>query len=401
MPDDQEFNLSLTEVSNMFKIRYGPKSDNTYNSYNVLLGRSKKSFDWGGKRMEFPVPTSFQGGVGSGTLPKSNVADYESVQFTAKKVYAVAQYDRETVKAASTDRDAFFRGTREITQKTVESWMRNMSRILFGDGTGALGTQTGAATGSGTTGSPYVVTISDATWHEANWEERDFVNDDAGTARYEVVAVDPANKQISLVDLATTGAPATGTVWHMQGSKDNDPQGLKGVCDATGGTKYNVSVGRRWQSFQHAAGGAGITPDLINKTMLGVEKQSGKVPNLIVTSYKQFEKILNQLEDQKRYQVLGREQPKKGKILFEGVEFMSTMGPVGIFPERFCDDDRLYCLNDNFIHIYHRPGFGWFDDDGTIFLRQANEDTYEARYGGYLEVYIAPPFQGVITGLAT
>ena len=60
----------------------------------------------------------------------------------------------------------------------------------------------------------------------------------------------------------------------------------------------------------------------------------------------------------------------------------------------------MYALNDNHIHIHHRPDFGWFDDDGTVFLRQADLDGYEARYGGYLEVYINPAFQGVIEGLA-
>jgi len=42
----------------------------------------------------------------------------------------------------------------------------------------------------------------------------------------------------------------------------------------------------------------------------------------------------------------------------------------------------------------------WFDDDGTVFLRKAGEDVYEARYGGYLQSYIVPSFHGVLTGLA-
>ena len=49
----------------------------------------------------------------------------------------------------------------------------------------------------------------------------------------------------------------------------------------------------------------------------------------------------------------------------------------------------------------HRPGFGWFDEDGTVLLRQADSDGYEARYGGYLQVVIKPAFQGQIHDLAT
>ena len=137
--------------------------------------------------------------------------------------------------------------------------------------------------------------------------------------------------------------------------------------------------------------------------MLAVKKKSGKSPNLIVCSYKQYEKILNLLEDQKRYQVptrAGLKSKSGADISFSGVEFMSVDGPVGIFPERFVEDDRIYFLNDNHIQIHHRPDFGWFDDDGTVFLRKAGEDTYEARYGGYLNCYINPCFHGVLTNLA-
>ena len=111
----------------------------------------------------------------------------------------------------------------------------------------------------------------------------------------------------------------------------------------------------------------------------------------------------NLLEDNKRYSVntrAGLKSKSGADISFSGVEFMSSSGPVGIFPERFCDDDRVYALNDNHIHIHHRPDFGWFDDDGTVFLRKSDSDAYEARYGGYLQVYINPAFQGVLTDLA-
>ena len=142
---------------------------------------------------------------------------------------------------------------------------------------------------------------------------------------------------------------------------------------------------------------------MLNEVMLKVKKQSGKSPNLIVCSFKQYEKILNLLEDQKRYTVntrAGLKSKSGADISFSGVEFMSVDGPVGIFPERFVEDDRIYLLNDNHIHMHHRPDFGWFDDDGTVFLRKADSDAYEARYGGYLECYINPCFHGVISNLS-
>jgi hypothetical protein len=392
---------SLTTASNLFKIKYEKLSQNVYNSANVMLGRVKKEYDFTGKQAFVAVPMGFGGGVGSGSLPLANAATYEDAIITAKKVYGVCEIDRESIKAASNDEGSFVRLTKESVSKTVESYMRNMSRILFNDGTGALGTISANATG---TAADPVIVITAATWKEANFEEKDYINCGTDSSIFEVVAVVPSTRTITLsrisgsLDLTSAGS---GLITYMQGSKDNDPQGLKGVCDATSGSLYTVPVARRWQASQTAAGGAGLIPDMMNEKMLEVQRKSGKVPNLIVTSFTQYRKLLNQLEDQKQYNLDPRATDLKGKISFKGVEFMSSAGPVGVFAERFVEDDRMYFLNDNFITIKHRPDFGWFDDDGTVFLRKAGSDSYEARYGGYMEAYIVPSFQGVITGLAT
>lgn len=410
--------FNLTTASNLFKIKYGKLSENTYNSANVLLARTKKNFDFTGKRKDIAVPTSFSGGVGSGSLPTPNYAAVQDAVITAKKMYSVIQIDREAIKASSQNEGAFVELTKYSVQKGVESWMRNMSRALFnGDvtysdasvGNGALGVTTAAAAG-GTAAAPTVV-ISAATWKEANFEEKDYVMVDSAANAYstsnvwEITAVAPSTRTITLsrisgsVDLTADSGAKT---LVMQNSKASDPTGLKTVLDATSGSLYGITVGRRWQAgSQIAAGGAGITTDLLNQQMLEVQRKSGKVPNLILTSFTQFRKILNVLEDQKTYFVEPRSPELQGKISFRAVEFMSSAGPVPILPERFVDDDRVYCLNDNYISLEHRPDFGWFDDDGSVFLRTASSDAYEARFGGYLESYIVPSFHGVITGLAT
>lgn len=416
--------FNLTDASALFKIKYEKLSENVYNSSNVLLGRCKKSYNFTGKQLNLAIPQSFSGGVGSGSLPTSNRAIYGDAQITSKKMYAVVELDRETIKAALSDEGAFVRATKEVVQKGVESFMRNLSRCLFNDGTGLLGTSEEVSDGDArdlvAADSDGHIIVPIASMKEANFEERDLVDvivsssasSGGGTtiSDVEIIAVDADSDTVTL-DKAKVAIgnfqdgssnPKAATI-YMQGSKDNDPEGLKGVLDATTGSKYNITVARRWKSHQKDASASAISTDLLNEMMLAVKKKSGKSPNLIVCSYKQYEKILNLLEDQKRYQVptrAGLKSKSGADISFSGVEFMSVDGPVGIFPERFVEDDRIYFLNDNHIQIHHRPDFGWFDDDGTVFLRKAGEDTYEARYGGYLNCYINPCFHGVLTNLA-
>lgn len=404
--------FSIAEAQALFKINYYKRSENLYNNANVLMGRIKKKTDFTGRSRQIATSDSFSGGVSSGTLPDTNTGGYSEVTISAKKVYARCDFDREAIKAASDDAGAFVKGTKETVEKTVESFNRNASRILFGRGDGQLGNGDGATnvTGAGTTGSPYVVVLGTAA-KEANWEEKDYVNYNAETTLLEVVTVAVSALGVITVSLVGTSAglaalvagpgPVLTTVFfYMQKSKDNDPYGLYQVSRATSGTLYGKTVDRRWKFYQEDAGGAGLTTDIMNKVMLNVERRVGKAPNLIVTSYTQYRKLQNLLEDQKRYTIDPRDTSLKGKISWTGLEYMASKGPIGVFYDRFVEEDTMYFLNDNHIEIHQRPDFGWFDDDGTVFLRKADADEYEARYGGYYQNYIEPTFHGVAYGLA-
>ena len=392
--------FSLTASSALFKTKFGKLSENAYNSANPILGTIKKDYGFVGEDMKVAVPTYFAGGVGSGSLPTANPASAVKATITAKKVYAVTEIQREALKASASDEGAFVEAMKWNVQKTVEAYNRNASRIIFGDGTGALGTINANATG--TAAAPIIV-ISAATWVEGHWEENDYVNCSTDASVFRIDAVNPTTRAVTLARLSGTldlTSGGSGLIVYMQNSKDNDPLGLKGVLDATSGTLYGVTVARRFQATQIAAGGSGISVDGMNELVSKIMFKCGKAPKLLVTSYTQMRKIKNFLEDQKMYQIDPRASELKGKISWSGIEFMANGAKLAIVEDRMCPDDRMYALNTDFITSYHRPEFGWFDDDGTVFLRVANDDAYGARYGGYYQNYIIPSFHGVITGLS-
>jgi hypothetical protein len=416
--------FSLTEQSGLFLTKFQGRSANMYNSANVLEGRIKKKYNFVGKQMNIETQLSFSGSVGAKLLPLGNASKVEQAVITAKKVYGRTYVDRESLKAASSTEGAFQKYLAFPVKKTVESYMRNMSRILFSDGTSILGRGAGATnvTGAGSVANPYVVTLRASDFKEANFEEKDFVQivtglnagdnlggtaegGDAVTNLLEIVAVDVAARQISLVGTSahlaglTGAAPlATTTGLAMQRSYLAEPQGLDGVLGATSGSLYGLPVQRRWKATQVDAGGAGIITDMMNEVMLKTEKAFGQAPKMIVMNYNQLQKILAQLEDQKVYNLPNRN--LKGALSFSGVEFMSTRGPIPMFVDRFASEDKMYFLNDDFIERIHRPDYGWFDDDGTVFLRIADSDEYEARYGGYMENFVTPTAHGILTNLS-
>ena len=416
---------SIAEQTGLFLTLFKNRSQNMYNSANVLEGRIKKSNDFVGKQMNVETQLSFAGGYGAKLLPQGNPSLVEQAVITAKKHYSRVFVDREGLKAASSSKGAFQTYLGFPIKKTVEDFMRNCSRMLFGDGSGILGRGDGATnvTGAGTSVSPYVVTLRASDFNIANLEEKSIVQivtglnagDNLGGSAeggdsvanlLTISAVNKAARQVSLVGTsavlaALAGATPLATTAGLapQRSYLAEAQGLSGVLMATSGTLYGLTVQRRWQATQVDAGGSGIVVDMMNDVMLQVEQAFGESPNMIVCNYNQYRKILAQLEDQKRYNLPNKN--VKGHMGFSGVEYMGTSGSVGIFVDRFCPEDKIFFLNDKFVHRYHRPGgVEWFQDDKTVFLRTVDEDVLEARYGGYFENFITPTAHGVLHNLA-
>lgn len=408
-------NYNLTTASGVFKTKYVRMTRDMFNSENVILAKIKRNDAFVGEFARISVPTSFGGGRGSGSLPRPNVASYQRMDIYAKKQYVVIEIDNEAIEASGTDEGAFVRLSKEPVKRGVQAFQGNMSRQLFNDsitsnGNGRLGTFSGNQ--SLASAGVYNVTIETTTWKQANFETKDFVNVNTNSAEFEITAVTPSTRVVQLTqrqgaafDLASIGA-GTHSV-YMQNSKDNDCTGLRGVLLATSGSLYGINVGYRWQSpYQDTSVGVGLTSDYLNKGNLQIKYNFGEAPDMLVTSFVQYRKLLNQLEDQKRYMIVeSRNSGPKGKFSFQALEFMSDTGPIPVVAERFVEDDTFYFLNSDFIEMHARPNAGWQETPdatgGSIFQRSQTSDAWQARYCTYPEFGIVPTAHGIITGLTT
>lgn len=401
--------LNLTNADALFKIKYEKYYDNTFNTSTPFWNRVAKPKTFTGKRVEFPAPLGYSGGVGSGSIPEANTATYGDVQITAKKMYAVGRVDREAMGASEDMEGAFVKASAEVVKKTTESDIWNHSRAAFNSlVNGSVGTiDTAGVTDNGS--GNYSLVISSATWKEANFEENMFVNIETGnTDLFEITTVTPSTRTIVVQRQAGgTQVPVDADVIYMQGSEGNDIESVHRILIATSSTYYNIAIGRRWQAYQVLSYGAGISPQLINRLIYGTEKQCGKSPDTWVTSYKQMEKLVNQMEDQKRYvmPVTREVQGLKGTVSFKGVQIITSSGVAEVFPDKFCNDDTIMGLNTNYLKYYQRPNSGWVKEDvkgdGYGWLRVIGEDQFEARHAVYGQLFIAPPFHCIATGLTT
>jgi hypothetical protein len=409
---------TASNEANLMKIKYAKLIEKQFNQENPLFARIKKSQDFVGSQKDYPVVQSIGGGVGAGSLPTANENKISKAVLTTKKLYAVVSIDRETMKAAKTDEGSFVRMTKYPVKIATKSFNRNLERMitrapLDGSGTLVAGNAGNSVTsGAGTSADPYVISLDAATVyslaHIESIEVGDIVEIAGENTALEVVDVvvndaTPGSIDFDVKVVGTSVTLATPAAFTgdlvMQKSEDNELAGLEGVLGASSGSYKGITIGRRWQSYSKDAASAALSTDLMNDVVVNIKRQSGESPDMILTSYHQYIKLLNLLEDQKRYNLPAKGK-FKGQISFSGIEYMSPDGMIPVVPSRFVSDEKMLFINSNHIELSCRPGgFEWFDEDGTVFLREA-ADSYEARYGGYCDLMINPHFQGQLDNLA-
>lgn len=391
--------------SNLLKRTYGQHIDKQFNEDNILFARANKKNDLEGDSFRMPVEQSIGGGVSSGGLGQSSRNKNLECVLTSKDLYAVVTIDRKSMKLAKSDKGSFVRFTKYPVKTAVRSFNRNLERMMtLNDisGKGTLGTAA-SVTGTGTTLDPYVYVLGATDVMEA-FEEGDLlhVNDDNDDAdAVEVVSVDVDAQSVSVVGQPSV-APAAADELHIQKSKGNELPGLVGILTSTSGFYNGIDTAeRRWQATQVDAAAAAVTVALINKILIKLIKTCGEKPTLALSSFEQYQALLDLHEDQKTYNLPAKSAKYKEQISFEGIEIMTAKGRIPVVPSRFVPKDTIMFINDDKMYLKcTKGGFEWFDEDGTVFLREGSADAYGARYGGYVAFHVNPHFQAILTNLA-
>lgn len=414
----RSISLSATHSENaLFKEMYGSGADMSLVNKNAplasLLMKSKK-VDFVGD--QFVQPVRFGSAVGLGyrssgqNLPAPVSALRGKAIFQAKRAYGTAEYDREVIKASRNEKGAFAKATVDEVNAVEEGFLLHMvERALFFDASGMLG-EVESLTGSGTSGSPWVLTMENDGAVAPVYKKKYFpvgakldVYSQAGALQctVEVTATSATTVTCVLLSTSADSAPAAEDVLYWQGNKDIEIVGLRSLAPASAGTLYGLSQ-TTYPNFMGSVNSITGALDFgdINDMISDLEEEIG-APKVGITSYAALRILKNQAEDAKRYNV-AEAKSINGKIGFKGMEVMTSDGPIPLIASPMCPDDEIIFFNPEYHMLVMREDFGWFDDDGTILLRDPNKDVYSARYGGYFEHFCSKPNSvGRIKGFTT
>ncbi len=404
---------SLTDLSNLYRIAYGDfELDAAGWDHSELIGLIQKSSKFVGNRLEMAQLVDWGGGQSSGSLPSSSTAYINRPFITAKSVYATSVIDSQSMKAArraGSNLGAFMDATELSILTMKRAFADQVARQFFGDGTGVLGViSTVTAVGPG----QYDLLITNASWLQAPWMLNDLLNIDVGTDMFLVTNINLTTQVISVSRQTGVQVPAPAQNIYKQKSRNNEMFGLKGVVDTLAGSLYGVPVGYRWGAQRLAAAGQTISVKLMRELDQQMRFWArGDLPTDYIMSATQL-RLFEDAEDAKSIIYITPEVSPERQAGSQVAAVKINGRTVRLHWSPYCQEDRMYAINRNKVHMYIRPDTaegndpgGFIENGDSIFfplqVSGTPLDSYGLFYATYAEFYINPTFTGAITGLAT
>ena len=404
--------VNTTDFNDRFKERFVGRTHLQYLSGSKVFMRLKKSFSFQGLQENRAIKLSNGGSAALGNnVPETGSDDRDQMNIVVVEATSKAELKREAMKLGKTTEGAFSPVVEEEVKNAVDHMMHLLSVYLYGAGDGKLYTGNASNTnvaGDGTSGTPYVISTngSGTSFNRFYFEEGSLVNINAETTELQISAVSPTS--VSVIGTSTRLAALTGAgpftttdfIYNQQ-SAGIALEGLD-ILTQTSGSTYGIShTKRRWKGKDVAAAGAAIGPELLNKLISETEEECGKTPNLLIMNPIQLRKLMDVYEDLKTIEINARDKAlAKFQVGFSSMAYSSPNGLIPIISDKYCQKDRVYAINEEYIEIVHAPDWGWHDEDGGMWMRRDASLQYQARYGGLLQIVINPFFHGVITGLS-
>ncbi len=354
---------------------------------------------WEGGKITKALHKSRNSGVkavplGTGQIPAAGNQGTIEVDITMKKWMGHIQLSADVIDSTESNKGAFISAIKLEQEGLVEDLSRSRNRGLnyFGQGTlavCALGvnsiTQTIKDPGNvvGTVNPERFLKVGDVIA---------FTSADGLTLRGVQTVVSFVAQTSVTVDSAvntTTGdliSFGSNAVAPGESSFGVEPMGLLGLIDGTTFVSNQNTVDRSsaanafWRSNVITSVGA-LNPDLLNRAFDNNHEVSGKKIKHLYCHHGVKREILKLTEQDKRYNV---NPGNKGTNFQAGPDNDGDdfgYGGKDGTADRDAAYGTLFMLPESgFLERYELGESGWAKNDGTVFLRAASTDQYEARY---------------------
>lgn len=373
--------IDLNSAQNALKDAYLMAACNQLNTNtNPLFAKIKQSSsDVYGKQIIKVAPVGINGGIGAGTetgsLPTANENSYVQFKTTLKNLYGTIEISDKAVRASANSNGAFIDLLNAEMEGLLQSSKFNLGRMLYGDGSGKVGTVSSYASGVATMDSVknliegMVVDVYSSTGSiTANKGLR-------------ISYVDRTKKQVTFT--TTPSTMTSGDIFYVQGSKDNEITGL-GAIFGTSDTLYGLNrANNKWLTPYTSDTEQEISDDVLQTAVDFLEENTGSNIDFITCgagtkrAYQQYLACYRRNID---------------VTVLEGGYKAITFNGIPVVSDRFIEDGTLYMLDTSKFTLHQLCDWEWIEGEGGKILRQkAGYPAYTATLVKYADLICDQP----------
>ena len=388
--------VNLTNADSALKSYYLEAVSEQLDNYsNPFLSQIKKTTDnvWGKDVKQlaiYGVNGGFGAGTEDGSLPKAGGNNYMQFTSTLKNLYGTVEISDKAIRASENNSGALVSLLNSEMDGLVKSSSFNLSRMLFGDGTG------------------YLARVSELV--EDNVFEMDNVSllmegmiidfyspsetPISGASGRRILYVDRDENTVK-VDGATfdeNDVPED-SFMVLHGSYEKELTGLGAIFDTASDTLYGIDkTTNPWIKPKVKLNVGNITEAAIQKMLDRLEEESGSAANMIITSFGVRRALINLFSTNRR--VVNTIELERG---FKALSYNG----IPIVADRFCPYGTMYILNTKDFALHQLCDWQWLTgEDGRVLQQVPGKPVYTATLVKYAELMCSRPYaQGALKGI--
>ncbi len=371
--------ITLSSAENVLRDVYlGVIADQINTKTNPLFAKIKRSTrNIVGKEVRVVAPVGINGGIMAGEetsdLPEGVLTPYLSFTAPLKNLYGRFEISDKAVRCSSTDVNSFVNLIQDGMDSLLKASIFNLSRMIYGDGTGLLAKLTVA-------GEEAKVDNTEAV---APGMIVDFYSEGTQKGTATVVSVDKKTKVVTFDQKVSTLSLETGFEMYLHNSKDNEIIGLKGIVE----NEELYGVKRADQPIMNAKKYLSQTTSAFDEeyvqSIIDDLEMDGTVVNFINCSYdlkRLYQKYMTIYKKNIEYTTLE-----------DGTKVITHLG-TPIVPTNHLAAGECYFLNTDDFAFYELGDWKWLEDEsGRILKQHPTKPAYSATLVKYTELLCQKP----------
>lgn len=397
---------TLAAAAAVTKIGYGDIHDQLEGRVVALnlVQKGSKHLTLGNQEVQFAARMGRSRGIGARgegeDLPTAGAGKDVKASIFLKYQYGRIQGNGQVFKQVTTNIQGFVDWMKREMSDIKESLARDLSRQVYGDGTGTLAVLTVAAT-----------TATTITVDSTDFLEVDMTIDVLTAATLgDPVPTKGNTALLTITDVNTTTLVVTvsgGTVTAATGSAlviadttvnnwKKEWEGLGLIVSNSTLHTINPATWPKWKpGYQESSVGTLAELDLTHISQ-GIHQQGGEVTDFL-TGYGVANAYWQALQGNRRYK--GDERLQGGYNATP--VFQSVFGDIPITLDHYCPNGTLYALNKKEMYLHQLGDWAWMDKTGSMWQQVPNKDAYSATIFQYsnIGVFRRNTF-GKLTGIA-